>query len=442
MTIKKIIYPGLFILNLGIILYFWWQGSSAMLFSHTLSGVFISIGRITGLLAVYLVLVQLVLIGRVRFLESEYGLDVLSKLHHKNGVYLIFFILAHPIFIILGYSFGFVSPLAQFIAFLKQSSDLVLATVSVFLFLFVVVYSILMVKKRWNYEFWYFTHLSTYAAILFAFGHQTDLGGDFLHSSLFTNYWLLLYVLAIGGLILFRFIFPVVGYCKHKCTLTKIVRENDSVVSLYISGRNMENFKMEAGQFLILRFLTKGLWWQAHPFSVSEFTDDKQIRVTIKSLGNFTHEIQQLKLGTKVFLDGPYGVFTASRAKQKNILLIAGGIGITPIRPVLENLVKSGKNVVLFYGVKHEQDLVFKNNLDHLSKFYNFPIYYFVSDSPLWKGNRGRITKEQIVKLVPDAASREIYMCAPNRMLEFLESTFLDMGISRKNIHFEKFSLS
>jgi len=76
---------------------------------------------------------------------------------------------------------------------------------------------------------------------------------------------------------------------------------------------------------------------EAHPFSMSRRPDGTRLRLTIKAVGDFTRRIPGLKPGVRVLIDGPHGIFTARRSSSQKILMIAGGIGITPIRSLAKS---------------------------------------------------------------------------------------------------------
>ncbi len=436
---KKIFAYGLFIVNLAIIFGFWWQYSGAF-FDEGTAGIFIALGRVFALLAVYFVLMQFVFIGRSVWLEQTFGLDKLTRIHHLNGILSIFFIVLHPLFITIGYASANKSSfISQFLNLLNYG-DVFEAFLGLLLFAGVVIISINIVRKKLKYETWYLTHLATYFAILFAWGHQLELGQDFLNNPLFKYYWYLLYLTVFGNLIFWRFLRPLFRFYRHRFFVRRLEKETDSAVSIYISGKDMEKFQIKPGQFMIFRFLSKNLFWQAHPFSLSYAPKNNELRITVKSSGDFTSQIKDLAVGTPVFIDGPYGTFTEKAARRDKFLFIAAGVGITPIRSMIESIAKN-KDSVLVYGNKTEKDTIFKIELDKLSVEHNFPIHYVMSEDKDFKGERGRIAAELVKKLVPDFKDREIYICGPKNMMFDLRKGLKETGVNPQNIHFELFLL-
>ncbi|MFA6136402.1 MAG: ferric reductase-like transmembrane domain-containing protein [Candidatus Paceibacterota bacterium] len=438
---KKYLIYGIFLVNIFIILFFWWQ-SSHSLFGFGNYGILTALGRISGLLAVFFVLIQFVLIGRSIWIERIFGLDKLTRVHHLNSFLSIFFIIFHPILVTLGYG------VANQKSFLGQMSDFIFnyenvfgAFIGLLIFIGIVIVSLSIVRLKFKYESWYYVHIFTYLAILLAFGHQMEIGGDFLNSDMFGYYWSLLYLVVFGNLIVFRFLRPVFLLYRHRFYISKVEKENPFVVSIYISGKNMDKFHALPGQFIIVRFLNKKFIWQAHPFSISNVVEENQIRITVKNSGDFTSEIQNILPNTFVLIDGPYGIFTEKAANLKKFLFIAGGIGITPIRAMIEGLTQKNADIVLIYGAKKENEFVFKKELEELSGKNDFPIHYVVSDDSSFVGLKGQVTEAMVEKLVPDFKEREVYICGPTPMMIGLKKSLTLAGTNEKNIHFEIFSL-
>ncbi|MFA6514173.1 MAG: ferredoxin reductase family protein [Patescibacteria group bacterium] len=434
---KKVLFLGLFIVNLIIILYFWFDRSGSLL-SFGQTGLIIALGRIFGLLAVYLVLWQLVLIGRIKFIEKVFGHDKLAIVHHINGLISWIFIFLHPLFIILGYK------LANEVSFWQQTNEFLFhwegmlgAILAVIIFMVVIVTSVIAIKKKLRYETWYFIHLFTYLAIILAFNHQLEFGNT-LQNQVFYIYWQVLYWVVIGLFIYFKFFVPGRLFFKHQFYISKIEKENESVVSIYISGNQMESFNFLAGQFATFRFLDGRIALEAHPFSFSQAKNNRDIRISIKGLGDFTSvTLNKLKIGTKVFIDGPHGIFTSSRTNNKKIALIAGGVGITPMVSIAESAQE--KDIVILYSVALKKDFIFNNSLAALKNVS--ALHLIASQDNSWDGEKGRLDKEKIKRLVPDYLERSFYLCGPAMFMKNIIKLLIILGVNKKNIYFEKFSL-
>lgn len=434
---KKNFLNLILFINLAIICNFWWQNSGTM-FAIDRSNAFIALGRITGLLSVFFVLLQIILIGRTKWLEKIYGLDKLSNAHHLSAFLTFFFVIAHGFLMIIGYAGESMGFFGQIINFVKYW-ELLPAILSVFLFTFVFVSSLVIVFKRLKYETWYLIHVVSYLAIFLGFEHQMEIGGDFYQNTLFQAYWLLLYAFTFANLGFYRFFLPIYNFYKHQFVVTKIQNENDNTVSIYISGKNLEKFQYEAGQFAIWRFLDKKRMWQAHPFSFSSHPQDNFLRITVKNLGDYTSQLTDLQIGTKVIIDGPHGIFTTKRTKNKKLTFIAGGVGITPIYSMLSHLDQNYQSV-LFNCTRTSKDIIFQNDLPKL-KEKNIQVINVFSAEKNDKDEHGYMTEEKIKKYVPDYLERDFYLCGPKPMMKMVRESLTKLGVKKDKIYFEKFSL-
>lgn len=401
-------------------------------------------GRLAGLLAVLAILFQVMLIGRVRWVERAYGLDRLTRLHHVVGFALIVLLILHPVLLALGHGLqagtGFWAQMAEFVQIWE---DVGAAAAGLVLMLAAGVFSVLVILKRVRYELWYATHLVLYAAIGLAFLHQVSSGSDFTDHAGFRYYWYALNAFVLANLLGGRLVRPWRDYFRHRFAVTRVVPEPGDVTSVYIGGRNLERFSVEAGQFMIVRFLAKGFRWEAHPFSLSCYPDGAQLRLTIKRLGDFTRRIPELKPGTPVLIDGPHGIFTARQCAADKVLLVAGGIGITPVRSLAEELAGTGRDVVLVYGNRNARSAVFKEELDELEARAGgkLRVVHVISDDPDWPGEKGRIDRDRLARLVPDIAGREVYFCGPPVMRKSLRAALTSLGVPARRIHDERFAL-
>ena len=435
------------LLNLGVIVVFWLIGSGSFLVVEgsdpvSLGNFFLALGRLFGYSGMLFVLFQLILIGRTSWVEQRYGHDALAKIHQENGRIALGLLIVHPIFLILGQSW--VSGLSFTDGFLNlvQTKPLVIfAPIGLILLFAIVLISNPLIMKRVKYERWYYFHLFQYAALALVIGHQFFVSPDFMAVPAFLGYWIALYVFVLCNFIVYRVMKPFLLYRQHKFVLDRRIQETHDTVSLHIKGQKMDRFSFLPGQFLLMRFLAKGLWWQVHPFSISARPDGEEVRITVKAEGDYTKELVQINPGTRVIMDGPLGRFTRIASKKDKVLFIAAGVGITPIRSVLEDLALQGKNLLLIYGNKTSKDIIFQEELEALSKKYNMPIHYFLSrENAVPPVNPGRIDLQAIQRLVPDLQDREIFLCGPVEMMRALRISLAKIGFPSENIHFEKFN--
>jgi ferredoxin-NADP reductase len=229
---------------------------------------------------------------------------------------------------------------------------------------------------------------------------------------------------------------PLYDYARHGLRVTEVVDEGPGVVSFRFTGRNLDRLQVRAGQFFLWRFLARGHWWEAHPFSLSEAPDGRSLRITIKASGDYTGKLLGLKAGTRVLTEGPFGVFTDAARRRDKSLLIAGGIGITPIRALLEEL---GGQTALIYRVLADDDVVFRSELDELARRRGFTPHYVVGDHAAPEGTR-ILDADHLRELVPDVAERDVFVCGPPAMTNAIVKTVRSVGVPRRLIHAERFA--
>jgi predicted ferric reductase len=435
------------LLNLGVIIGFWSISSGSFLLVEgsnpvSLGNFLLALGRLLGFIGMLFVLFQLILIGRASWVEHRYGHDALAKIHQENGRIALGFLIVHPIFMILGNSWVIGSSFTDGFLNLVQTNPLVVfAPIGLIILFTIVLISNPLIMKRVKYEHWYYFHLFQYSAIALVIGHQFFVSPDFMRIPAFLWYWIALYIFVICNFIIYRVMKPFLVYRQYKFAVNRRIQETHDTVSLYIKGQNISNYIFLPGQFLLMRFLSKRLWWQVHPFSISAIPNGEEVRVTVKAEGDYTKELVQINPGTRVILDGPLGRFTRNASKREKVLFVAAGVGITPIRSVLEDLALLGKNILLIYGNKTSKDIIFQKELEELSKQYNFPILYFLSrEKVVPPVNTGRIDLPAIQRLVPDLQEREIFLCGPVEMMRSLRINLAKIGFPSEHVHFEKFN--
>jgi len=190
----------------------------------------------------------------------------------------------------------------------------------------------------------------------------------------------------------------------------------------------------------VWRFLTRDGWWRAHPFSLSAAPNGRLLRLTIRADGDHTAQLLRLRPGTRVAAEGPYGILTGARRTRAKVLLIAGGIGITPLRALFEELPAEPGDLTLLYRASHWNDVVFGDELEQLARSRGAELRYLI-------GRRGSaelpgdpLAPEGLRNLVPDIASRDVYVCGPIPMLDAVRRSLHRLRVPRSQVHLERFA--
>jgi ferredoxin-NADP reductase len=247
-------------------------------------------------------------------------------------------------------------------------------------------------------------------------------------------------------LVYFRLLVPVVRSLRHNLRVDRVVKEGPGVVSIYLTGRHLGRLGAQPGQFFRWRFMTRQQWWQSNPYSLSAAPDRHGLRITVKALGDSSRSLARIRPGTRVWIEGPYGAFTARRSERPRSLLIAGGAGITPIRALYETLPGEGDDVILLYRAGRAQDLVLYRELETIARRRGFGLYPLVgahSRAPQSQNSLAQdpLSYAALIQLVPDLATRDVYVCGPPGLTKQATMQLRRAGVPRARIHTEAFDL-
>jgi predicted ferric reductase len=423
--------------NAAAIVWLWLHGGGVSEV-HTLGDALTSVGRLTGLLAAYTALLQVVLLARIPWIERAVGFDRLTVWHRRNGHACLYLVLGHVVAIVVGYAaLDRLSIPGELKSMTTSYPGMVTAWIGTALLVAVVVSSVVIVRRRLRYEAWYAVHLAAYASIALAWFHQIPTGNELVLDTVAADYWRALYVATLASIASFRIVAPIAAAFRYRLRVAEVVAEGPGVVSLRITGRNLGRLRARAGQFFLWRFLSSDRWWASHPFSLSEAPDGRSLRITVKALGDHTARLASIRPGTMVVAEGPFGVFTSALQRREKTLLIAGGIGITPIRALLEEL---RGDVAVIYRVASDAEIVFRDELEAVSRERGATLHVVVGDhaSP---GGEHLLSLEHLRELVPDIRQREVFLCGPPGMTDAVERTIRRAHVPRRHIHVERFAL-
>ena len=414
--------------NAAVVAYFFAQAGFA---SNTL----IVIGRLFGLYGALVMAFQLVLVARLPWLDRRIGMDRLTSWHRWTGFALLWTLLAHAVFISFGYAEGAgVGPVSELVDLAETTEGVLRAIVALGIILVVGAVSARYARRRLAYETWHFIHLYTYVAVVLAFTHQAAVGTTFTASSAARTYWYGVWGVALGAVVLGRLVLPLWRNLRHQLRVSAVVHESDNVVSIHMTGRDLDRMPAQAGQFFLWRFLTRDRWWQANPFSLSAAPDGRTLRLTAKAAGDGSAALRHVKVGTRVFAEGPYGAFTTLHRTKPESLLIAGGVGVTPIRAILEDI--EGHAVVI-YRVASDRDAVLYDELRELAVAKGAELHLVTGPAV-----PDKLAPRELARLVPDIGDRDVFLCGPPPMMNAVLRSLGDLGVPKQQIHFERFSLA
>lgn len=412
-----------------------------------------AVGRVTGLVAVDLLLLQLLLAARIPWVDRAYGNDRALKAHRVLGRITVPLVLLHVEALVLGYAgrdaldprTGWaVEPFRM----LTDVPDMLTATVATLLLIAIAVTSVRAAVRRVGYERWHLVHLTAYAAVALAVPHQLSTGSDLTTSGAVRVYWLALYVTVAAAILWWRVLVPIHRTVRHRLRVDDVVHEGPDTWSVWVSGRDLDELDVRAGQYFNWRFLAPGLWAFAHPWSLSRRPDGHRLRLTVRDLGDHSRAVANLQPGTRVFIEGPYGAFTTLRRTRSHVLLLAAGIGVTPVRAIYEEIVRDRAaapgDVVVILRADTEDQLVLREELTALARHGGHRLQVLtgppVSGSWMPRGLPGRDDADRLRRLVGDPRSMDVFVCGPTIWMDLVHDGLRTAGVPRAQVHDERFT--
>jgi predicted ferric reductase len=419
----------------AVLAFFWTDTPDTTL--DNLGGQATAAGQAAGMLGAYLVLIQVLLMARIPWLERAIGSDWLTAAHRASGESLVLLLLAHASLITLGYAGSLGKVPMEFFTILDMPY-LLDAAIGLGILLGIGFLSARAVRRRLRYETWQYTHLLVYVAIILFFTHEFTAGGTFDANYGARLFAVGLYALVALTVIAFRIVKPLIFSMRHQLRVAEVRRESDDAVSIYVTGRNLRKLQAEPGQFFRWRFLAPGFWWQSHPFSLSAAPNREWLRITVGAVGDHTKALQNLQPGVRIFAEGPYGAMTAALRTRRKVVLIAGGIGITPLRALIDPLAAAGEDLVLLYRASRRSDIVFHRELEWLAASGRLTVHYLLGPRD---ARPAPLSAQRLTALVPDIHTRDVFVCGSTGMIQAAGEALREARVPRRHVHQERFTL-
>jgi predicted ferric reductase len=292
------------------------------------------------------------------------------------------------------------------------------------------------VRRRISYARWHLLHLLVYLAVGLGFAHQLA-GPDLAGRQWLQIAWALLYTYAFALVLRWRVFQPLFQLWRHRLRVEDVRQESADVISVLMSGEHLDELRAQPGHFFRWRFLTRETWHLAYPFSLSAPPTRNRLRITVWARGAGTRRLFQIPRGTLVFAEGPYGAITSRRVRRPRVLLIAGGVGITPMRALFEVIDLPGKDITLVYRASTVQDLVLKHELDEIAERSGARVVYLVGPSTDAEND---MSAHALNRIVGDLSDHDVYLCASPRLAARVRDSLMDGGFPRHQLHEERFS--
>jgi predicted ferric reductase len=383
---------------------------------------------------------QFGLTARLRFVTEPWGEDVIYHFHRQMSLIAVGLVVAHPIilFVIqperLALLNSFTAPWRARFAALSTYSLIAL-----------VVMALWRVKLNLRYETWHVTHI-VLAVLAVGAGVAHMVGWSFYLADPWKRaLWIFFALFWIALLLYIRIIKPFF-MLRKPYRVAEVRRERGDSWTVAMQPDGHAGFRFRPGQFGWLTMGSTPFKITGHPFSFSSSAaaDGGRVEMTIRNLGDFTSEIGDVPVGQRVYLDGPYGAFTIDRNPADMHVLIAGGVGITPMMSIVRTLADRAdkRPVILLYGNKDWDRVTFREELDALKQRLNLTVVHVLEKPPAgWTGEKGFINAAVLERyLPPPFADHEYYICGPDVMMDAIESALSQLGVPLSKYHSERYS--
>jgi predicted ferric reductase len=396
-----------------------------------------------GYVGLAIVASEFALVSRIQSVAGAFSQDALQQFHKKMSYVAMGFLLAHPMLLFLnGFPWTLLNPFAAENGWASRWG-----AISFFGVLVVILIS--KFRNRWRIpdEWWHVTRAgASLVIVLFALFHMYMIGNYF--SSMAMKALWSCYIFALLAIaIQYRIIRPISLWSKPWEVVAN-VEEYGNARTLVLRPVGHPGLTFEPGQFAWLNMGKTPFHFEQHPVSFSssaEIGPGGSIAFTIRALGDWScRVVPAIKPGTRMWVDGPYRVFSADREQGPSYVLIGGGTGITPLHSICDTLAARGdkRPVLLIYCSRDYDDLTFRDELEQLSYDMSLTVVYVLDDPNGWPAEKGRLTAEMLRRRLPRQYKRfQYFVCGPTPLMNAMERLLPDIGVPREVVHTERFDM-
>jgi predicted ferric reductase len=382
---------------------------------------------------------QFGLTARFRYVTEPWGEDVIYHFHRQISLVAIALVVLHVIIL-----FALRPQRLAMLNFFEASWRATFGALAIYALIALVVMALWRTKLRLNYETWHMSHIAL-AVIAIAAGLLHMVGfGRYLVDPWKQALWIGLAIFWIGLLLYVRIVKPLF-MLRRPYRVAEVRKERGDTWTLAMEPDRHPGFRFSPGQFGWLTLWGSPFKITGHPFSFSSSAAaaDGRVEMSIRNLGDFTSAIPDVPVGSRVYLDGPYGAFTIGNPADMHVL-IAGGIGVTPMMSMIRTLADRGdkRPVILLYASKDWESITFREDLETLEARLNLTIVYVLQNPPIaWTGEQGYITAEMFKRYLPRPyESHEYFICGADVMTDAIEKALKELGVPLSKYHSERYS--
>ncbi|PSB12773.1 oxidoreductase [filamentous cyanobacterium CCP2] len=404
-------------------------------------GFWIEFSVALGFIGLAMMALQFALTARINRIEASYGIDIILQFHRYISLVAFGLILIHPILLFINQP-----ETLQLLNVFEAPWRAQAAVAGTIALIVLVITSVFRKQLKIPYEPWRTLHgLLAMSAIVLGLAHAI---GVSYYLSLFWKVvlWSGLILAALLLMAYVRLIKPMM-MTRKPYLVEDVISQRGDVWTLALRPHGHEGITFEPGQFAWITLNISPFRMREHPFSMSSSGDHaERLEFSIKALGDFTKRIKDVKPGTKAYLDGPYGVFTTDRYwDSAGFVLIAGGIGITPMMSMLLTAAerKDDRPFLLIYASRSWEDVTFREELENLKEQLDLKVIHVLRKADDdWEGETGYVDRDLLERYIPlHRGSRQYFICAAPVMMDQVERALHDLDVPITNIHMEHFNL-
>jgi predicted ferric reductase len=402
----------------------------------------VEIAVAAGFAAMALMLGQFATTGRFHRIARTIGSGTMMRIHRVAGISAIVLVLGHPLLAILA------DP--AYLSFFDPRVNLPRAaalTAAVFVSLGLLIPPLARKQLRLPYEWWRLSHAALAPLLIFIGIIHINMVGHHVDEWWKRILWIALTAAALGLLAHTRVLRPL-GLRRRPWRIAEVRPEHAGTVTLALEPVGHSGLRFESGHHVFLTLGDSPFSLQQHPFTIcSSDQRPERIELTIKDLGDFTSSVQAALPGGRAFLEGPYGgAWLYTTGGEVPLVMLAGGIGITPFISAIRSLRDRGlsRRFTLFHAVEEVGQATFRGELAVLCPETGGR-YLIVPEEPPagWEGVSGRISREMLAKELSreELAQARFVICGPPPMRRAMLGHLNSLGVPRQRIHVEEFDM-